>query len=74
MTAFKSTSFKGPNGWRLTAFGVLVAACVVSAAFATARPAAAAPSAPPGGDALYQVEISGNVPGTPNRPLDKGGR
>src|SRR3954467_662151 len=45
------------------ALGVLVAASAVVAGFATARPATAAPSAPPGGDAAYQVEVSGNVPG-----------
>jgi hypothetical protein len=60
---FNSTNFKVTTARRLTACAVLVAACAVSAAFATARPAAAAPSAPPGGDAAYQVEISGNVPG-----------
>src|ERR671935_1618622 len=41
----------------------LHAALVAAVAFAAAGTAAAVPSAPPGGDALYQVEISGNVPG-----------
>jgi len=60
---FSNTNFKSSPTQRLTAIAVLVAACAVFAAFATARPAAAAPSAPPGGDAAYQVEISANVPG-----------
>ena len=42
--------------------GAVLAACV-AAIFIAAGTATAAPSAPPGGDALYQVEISGNVPG-----------
>jgi hypothetical protein len=42
--------------------GALLAACI-AVIFTAAGTAAAAPSAPPGGDALYQVEISGNVPG-----------
>jgi hypothetical protein len=40
----------------------VLAACV-AAIFIAAGTATAAPSVPPGGDALYQVEISGNVPG-----------
>jgi hypothetical protein len=40
----------------------LVAVCAFGVAL-SAQPAASAPSPPPGGDALYQVEISGNVPG-----------
>jgi hypothetical protein len=32
-------------------------------AFAAVGTASAAPSTPPGGDAAYQVEVSGNVPG-----------
>jgi hypothetical protein len=40
-----------------------VVAALVATACAVPGIAAAAPSAPPGGDALYQVEISGNVPG-----------
>lgn len=63
MKAFSNTNFKRTTTKRLTAFGVLVSACAVVAGFATTRPAAAAPSAPPGGDAAYQVEVSGNVPG-----------
>lgn len=42
--------------------GALLAACT-AVIFTAAGTAAAAPSAPPGGDALYQVEISANVPG-----------
>src|SRR3954471_7996441 len=61
--AFSNTNFKRTTTKRLTALGVLVSACAVVAGFATTRPAAAAPSAPPGGDAAYQVEVSGNVPG-----------
>jgi hypothetical protein len=60
---FNGTNAKGTDTRRLTVFGVFVAGCVASAACATARPAVAAPAAPPGGDAAYQVEISGNVPG-----------
>jgi hypothetical protein len=58
-----NTTFKRTTTKRLMALGVLVAASAVVAGFATARPATAAPSAPPGGDAAYQVEVSGNVPG-----------
>jgi hypothetical protein len=42
--------------------GAVLAACL-AAIFIAAGTATAAPSVPPGGDALYQVEISGNVPG-----------
>lgn len=63
MPVFKGTRFKGPSGGRVTAFGLVVAAFALAAALATARPATAAPSVPPGGDAAYQVEISANVPG-----------
>jgi hypothetical protein len=42
--------------------GVVLATCTAVILIA-AGTASAAPSAPPGGDALYQVEISGNVPG-----------
>ena len=59
MTPFKRTT----RPWN-RAFAVLIASCAVAAgAAAVARPAAAAPSTPPGGDAAYQVEISGNVSG-----------
>jgi hypothetical protein len=54
--------FKWTTRWRMSGVTVLIAAWAVAAALAT-EPAAAAPSAPPGGDALYQVEISSNVPG-----------
>jgi hypothetical protein len=42
--------------------GVVLATCTAVVLIA-AGTASAAPSALPGGDALYQVEISGNVPG-----------
>ena len=42
---------------------VLAVACAVVVALAAAGTASAAPSTPPGGDAAYQVELSGNVPG-----------
>jgi hypothetical protein len=54
--------FKWAKRWRMRG-GVtaLIAVCAVAAL--AAGPAAAAPSTPRGGDALYQVEISSNVPG-----------
>jgi hypothetical protein len=64
MTVFNGTNFKGSTTRHLTLVGVAVAACALSAAFAVSGSAAAAPSAPPGGDAAYQVEISANVPGS----------
>jgi hypothetical protein len=42
---------------------VALLAALVATSFAVSGIAAAAPSAPPGGDAVYQVEISANVPG-----------
>src|SRR5438309_2486502 len=42
---------------------VLAAAGALVAALVAVDTASAAPSAPPGGDAAYQVELSGNVPG-----------
>jgi len=62
VTLFNGSKLESARTRRLTTF-VLTAAFALSAAFATARPALAAPSAPPGGDAAYQVEISANVPG-----------
>jgi hypothetical protein len=55
------TLFKGTKTPRIGAF-VALTACVAAILIA-AGTATAAPSVPPGGDALYQVEISGNVPG-----------
>jgi hypothetical protein len=54
--------FTWTRRWRLSRGVTVLAVCAVAAALVTG-PAAAAPSAPPGGDALYQVEISSNVPG-----------
>ena len=42
---------------------VLAAAGTLVAALVAVDTASAAPSTPPGGDAAYQVELSGNVPG-----------
>lgn len=57
-----STRFRRGVTAALVRIGAVMAACI-AVIFTAAGTAAAAPSAPPGGDALYQVEISGNVPG-----------
>jgi hypothetical protein len=56
------TGKRGMSG-RATVRIVALLAALVATAFAVSGIAAAAPSAPRGGDAVYQVEISGNVPG-----------
>jgi hypothetical protein len=55
--------FRWINSSVLPRLAVLALAGVVLVAVAAAGRASAAPSTPPGGDAAYQVEISGNVPG-----------
>jgi hypothetical protein len=57
------TLFRGTKRPRIGAYAMLALACAIAAGSAAAQPAAAAPSTPPGGDAAYQVEVSGNVPG-----------
>ena len=47
----------------LARFVVLAVAGALVAALPVVGTASAAPSTPPGGDAAYQVELSGNVPG-----------
>ena len=58
--------FRWINSGVLPRLVVLAVACAVVVALAAAGTASAAPSTPPGGDAAYQVELSGNV-------LDKDG-
>lgn len=55
--------FRWMNRGVLPRLVVLAVACTVVVALAAAGTASAAPSTPPGGDAAYQVELSGNVPG-----------
>jgi hypothetical protein len=55
--------FRWINSGVLPRLVVLAVACAVVVALAAAGTASAAPSTPPGGDAAYQVELSGNVPG-----------
>jgi hypothetical protein len=55
--------FRWINRGVLPRLGVLAVACAVVVALAAAGTASTAPATPPGGDAAYQVEISGNVPG-----------
>src|SRR5207244_10924729 len=56
-------TFRWINGGVLSRLGVLAVACAGVVALAAAGTASAAPSTPAGGDAAYQVELSGNVPG-----------
>src|SRR5439155_9389556 len=55
-------TFRWINSGVLPRLVVLAVACAVVVALAAAGTASAAPSTPPGGDAAYQVELSGNVP------------
>lgn len=56
-------AFRSIKSGRLSRLGVLALAGALLAAVSAVATASAAPSTPPGGDAAYQVEISGNVPG-----------
>jgi hypothetical protein len=58
----RGTTFRRGITAALMCTGALLAASA-AVLFTSTGTAAAAPSAPPGGDAVYQVEISGNVPG-----------
>ena len=55
--------FRWINSGVLPRLAVLALAGAVLVAVAAVGTASAAPSTPPGGDAAYQVELSGNVPG-----------
>jgi len=55
--------FRWVNRGVLPRLGVIALAGAVLVAVVAVGTASAAPSTPPGGDAAYQVEISGNVPG-----------
>jgi hypothetical protein len=57
------TRFRWINSGVLPRLAVLALAGAVLVAVAAVGTASAAPSTPPGGDAAYQVELSGNVPG-----------
>jgi hypothetical protein len=55
--------FRWISSSALARLAVLAVAGMVVVALGAVGTASAAPSTPPGGDAAYQVELSGNVPG-----------